>query len=182
MKYSSQGKQMVLEIFTSPLEKSLDPENRWYKLANAMPWDRIEILYNAKLQNKHSGAGNKSARMVIGALIIKHIMCLSDEGTIEMIKGNPYMQYFVGISEFCCIPIFDSSLFVSIRKRLGVESINEITLMVLETQKSIELEKKEDNTGHERHQKSLKIQAIILKKKKRMIHLRMKKGIFIPAV
>jgi len=43
---------MVLEIFTSPLEKSLDPENRWCILANAMPWDRIEILYNTKLQNK----------------------------------------------------------------------------------------------------------------------------------
>lgn len=31
MKYSSQGKQLTLDILTSSLEKSLDRENRWYK-------------------------------------------------------------------------------------------------------------------------------------------------------
>ena len=135
LKYSSQGKQLTLDIFNASLEKSLDPENRWYKLANAIPWDKIEIMYVKTLDNKHNGAGNKPARMIIGALIIKHMMSLSDEETIKLVAENPYMQYFVGLTEFSNIPIFDSSLFVYIRKRLGVDNINKITELLMQTQK-----------------------------------------------
>jgi hypothetical protein len=70
--------------------------------------------------------------MVIGALIVKHRMSLSDEETIEMIRENPYIQYFVGLTKFSNVPVFDSGLFVSIRKRLGVENINEITRMLMQ--------------------------------------------------
>ena len=44
-----------------------------------MPWDEIERVYNKCLHNKHCGGGNKPARMIVGALIIKHKMNLSDE-------------------------------------------------------------------------------------------------------
>ena len=64
-----------------------------------MPWDKIERIYNKSLRNQHSGGGNKPARMVIGALIIKHKMNLSDEETIWLIAENPYMQYFIGLEE-----------------------------------------------------------------------------------
>jgi len=134
MKYSSQGKQLTLDILNASLEKSLDPENRWYKPANSMPWDKIEIMYVKTLDNKYNGTGNKSARMIIGALIIKHQMCLSDEETIKLITENPYMQYFVVLSEFSNVPIFGSSLFVYIRKRLGVDNINKITELLMHTQ------------------------------------------------
>ena len=131
MKYSSQGKQLRLDIFSDSLERSLDPTNRWYKLAQAMPWDEIERVYNQSLDNKHCGGGNKSARMVIGALIIKHKMNLSDEETIQAIIENPYLQYFVGLEEFTNNPIFDSSLFVHIRKRIDVDLVNSITLSLM---------------------------------------------------
>lgn len=131
MRYSSQGKQLRLDIFSDSLERSLDPTNRWYKLAQAMPWDEIERVYNQSLDNKHCGGGNKSARMVIGALIIKHKMNLSDEETIQAIIENPYLQYFVGLEEFTNNPIFDSSLFVHIRKRIDVDLVNSITLSLM---------------------------------------------------
>jgi hypothetical protein len=76
MKYSSQGKQLTLDIFSSTLETSLDPANRWYKLTKALPWDKIEKIYNGSLDNEHCGTGNKPARMIVGALIIKHRMNL----------------------------------------------------------------------------------------------------------
>jgi hypothetical protein len=132
MKYSSQGKWLIHDIFSSPLEVSLDPTNRWYKLANALPWDKIEKIYNSTLRNEHNGAGNKSARMIVGALIVKHQSCYSDIETIEQIRENPYLQYFIGLSEFSNITIFDPSLFVSIRKRLGIENINEITRLLMQ--------------------------------------------------
>lgn len=131
MKFSSQEKQFRLDIFSTALEKSLDPSNRWYKLANSMPWDKIELVYNTRLRNKHNGGGNKPARMVIGALIIKHKMNLSDEETIQIILENPYMQYFIGLEEFTDKRIFDSSLFVYIRKRIDVDSFNEMSLALM---------------------------------------------------
>jgi len=112
MKYSSQEKQYRLDLFSIVLEKSLDPSNRWYKLAGAMLWDEIERVYNKCLHNKHCGGGNKPARIIVGALIIKHKMYLSDKETVQIISENPHMQYFVGIEEFTSKPVFDSSLFV----------------------------------------------------------------------
>ena len=34
-----------------------------------MPWDKIELMYVQTLDNAYDGAGNKPARMIIGALI-----------------------------------------------------------------------------------------------------------------
>lgn len=149
MKYSSQGKQLTLDLFSSSLEKTLDPENRWYKLANSLPWAEIEKIYNSTLENKHNGAGNKPARMIVGALIIKHKMNLSDQETIEIIKENPYMQYFVGLSDFTSVPIFDSSLFVYIRKRLGIDNINAMTLMLMQSIEAKDSEVKNKNTSED---------------------------------
>lgn len=123
MNFSSQGKQLCIDDFKSSLE-GLNKSNRWIELGDTLPWAEIEKLYNKRLNNGKRGAGNKPARMIIGALVIKHKMNLSDEETILAIQENPYMQYFVGLSEFTDKPIFDLSLFVTIRKRLGTSNFN----------------------------------------------------------
>ena len=57
----------------------LSKSNRWVKLADRLPWAKIEKEYNKRLRNSHCGAGNKPVRMVVGALIVKHVENLSDE-------------------------------------------------------------------------------------------------------
>ena len=57
--------------------------------------------------------------LVIGAVIIKHKLCLSDEETVQQIQENPYLQFFVGFSSYQLAPPFAPSLFVEIRKRMG---------------------------------------------------------------
>ena len=57
-------------------------------------------------------------------MIIKHKLNLSDAETIEIIRESPYMQYFCGLHEFTDKPIFDSSLFVTIRKRISEDELN----------------------------------------------------------
>ena len=52
-------------------------------------------------------------------MIIKHKLCLSDEETIEQIRENPYLQYFVGFQAFHKEQAFAPSLFVEIRRRMG---------------------------------------------------------------
>lgn len=139
MKYSSQYKPLTLDLFRSSFE-DLNKTNRWVILGDNLPWGEIEKTYNSRLDNRRKGAGNKPARMVIGAMIIKHKLNLSDEETIEMIQENPYMQYLCGLSEFTDKPLFDSSLFVTIRKRISIEEINEMTTSLLQR----ELQKKEE--------------------------------------
>ncbi|MDD2436198.1 MAG: transposase [Massilibacteroides sp.] len=146
MKYKSQGMRLSIDAFKSSLE-GLNKANRWVKLGDTLPWSEIERLYAVQLNNGKRGAGNKPARMIIGALIIKHKMNLSDEETILAIQENPYMQYFVGLSEFSDQPIFDSSLFVTIRKRLGTTDFNDMSVSLLELQleKSRSAGKKSDS-------------------------------------
>ena len=131
MKYSSQYKPLTLDLFRSSFE-DLNKTNRWVLLGDNLPWGEIEKTYNSRLGNKYKGAGNKPARMVIGAMIIKHKLNLSDEETIEMIQENPYMQYLCGLPEFTDKPLFSPSLFVTIRKRISMDEINKMTASLLQ--------------------------------------------------
>jgi hypothetical protein len=69
--------------------------------------------------------------VVIGALIIKHLERKDDRGTIEIIKENPYMQYFLGFDCFHFDAVFDATLFVAIRKRLDNESFDKMNQIII---------------------------------------------------
>lgn len=136
MKYTSQNKnkQLTLDLFKSSFN-NLDKTNRWVVLGDTLPWAELEKIYNSRLYNGSRGAGNKPARMVIGAMLIKHKMNLSDEETIQMIRENPYMQYLCGLTELTDKPIFDPSLFVYVRKRITEREINDMTVRLLEEER-----------------------------------------------
>jgi IS5 family transposase len=113
----------------------LDMNNRWVKLSEGIPWDEFAKAYE---KNMSSGRGrpSKPARLVIGAVIIKHKLCLSDEETIDQIRENPYLQYFVGFNSFQTEAPFVPSLFVEIRRRMGkelFEQFNQSIVDLLET-------------------------------------------------
>jgi IS5 family transposase len=119
-------KQLVLEGFESPFHKNLNPNNRWVKLRNMIPWDDLVSIYRKTFPEKVMGRPDLSPQMVLGAIIIKHLCDLDDRETVDQISENVYMQYFLGYSSFCDVPPFSPSLFVEFRKRLGVEQINAI--------------------------------------------------------
>ena len=119
------------------------------KLADALDRDYIEVEYNKRLRNQKVGAGNKPARMVVGALIIKHMLGGSDEGTILGIQENPYMQYLVGLKYFQEEPLFSPELSMAVRKHIDKDFFNDIMLsmhrkQVKETEDS---NKEDDSTG-----------------------------------
>jgi len=101
-----------------PFDTTLDDNNRWVKLAKIIPWDELATAYYSGFHSSH-GRPAKDARLVIGAVIIKRKLCLSDEETIEQTCENLYFQYFVGLKMFQTKAIFVPSLFVEIRKRMG---------------------------------------------------------------
>ena len=127
----------------------LSKSNRWVKLADRLPWAKIEKEYNKRLRNSHCGAGNKPARMVVGALIVKHVENLSDEKTIQAIQENPYMQYLLGLSKFTEKPVFVPELFVLIRKRLNQDFFNMLTLMLAEADGSKPKKEGTDEDGND---------------------------------
>lgn len=146
MKYSSQNKhrQLTLDIFRSSFD-SLDKHNRWVILGDTLPWQELEKIYNSRLHNEVKGAGNKPARMMIGALIVKHKLNLSDEETVEIIRENPYMQYMCGLPELTDSPLFDPSLLVTVRKRITIDDINSMTEKLLAEECRLKAERSKES-------------------------------------
>ena len=60
---------------------------------------QFEQEYAEKFSEK-MGAPAKPLRMALGALIIKEKLGTSDRETVEQIKENPYLQYFIGMSSY----------------------------------------------------------------------------------
>ena len=124
VKYTSIN-QISIEDFIQPFGSKLSKENRWVKLANLLPWDEMVSVY-IKSMSQEMGRKAVDPRVAVGALIIKHILRATDEDTIEFIKENPYLQYFLGYAEYRYEQPFSSSLFVSIRRRLGIEQLQNL--------------------------------------------------------
>ena len=74
----------------------------------------------------YTGRKPLNPRIVLGALIIKHLGNFDDREVIDQISENVYIQYFLGYSVFSTAQSFDASLFVEIRKRLDIDVMNEI--------------------------------------------------------
>lgn len=113
----------------------LDPTNRWVKLRDCLPWDELSESYYKTLCSR-LGRPAKDARIVIGAVIIKHKLSVSDEETVEQIRENPYLQYFIGLKGFQAKAPFASSLLVEIRKRMGQTVFDEFHETIIETAES----------------------------------------------
>ncbi|WP_292994637.1 transposase [Nitrosomonas sp.] len=131
IRYISQ-KQLPLEGFDTPPSIILDPNNRWVKLRDCLPWDELSESYYKTLCSR-VGRPAKDARIVTGAVIIKHKLSISDEETVEQIRENPYLQYFIGLKGFQAKAPFASSLLVEIRKRMGQTVFDEFYEAIIET-------------------------------------------------
>lgn len=142
LKYVS-PKQLTLEGFETPFDQSLNPTNRWVVLAKLIPWDEICNLYRKHVGISITGRPPINPRVVIGALIIKHMCNLDDRETVEQITENIYMQYFLGYSGFINEPPFDASLFVEFRKRLGYEQLNAINERIVSLKVQLAAQQKE---------------------------------------
>jgi len=130
IRYTPQS-QLTLEGFQTPFSEHLDKNNRWVKLTAIIPWDKLANIYYRKMDSDF-GAPSLSARMVIGAVIIKHMLNIDDREVVAQIQENMYLQYFVGFSSFTTKEPFDPSLMVSIRYRLGQDVMEEFNQLVLQ--------------------------------------------------
>ena len=150
------------ENFELPFEGKLSPTNRWVITAELIPWDEFEEEY-AKLFDPEKGAPAKSFRLALGTLIIKEKLGISDRETIEQIKENPYLQYFIGFKSYQESPPVEASMLVYFRKRIDVELANKINEKIVKTgrEKTEKEIKKKDLLPEEREEKLNKGKLIL---------------------
>ncbi len=117
--------ELTPENFELPFSGKLSPDNRWLIMAELIPWSEFESEYAEKFSEK-MGAPAKPFRMALGALIIKEILGISDRETVEQIKENPYLQYFIGLSEYSNDPPFEPSMMVYFRERINMDFVKQI--------------------------------------------------------
>ena len=123
-------RQLGLADFNQPVGLKMNPENRWVKKAETIPWDAIEEKY-AKLFSGKTGMPAKPLRTALGSLLIQKQLGFSDRELVEEITENPYFQYFIGLPGFQTEAPFVPSLLVEFRKRLTDDILGEINEMII---------------------------------------------------
>lgn len=116
--------------FNQPMGLHMNPDNRWIKMADCIPWDEFEIKY-AELFPSDTGNVAKPLRMALGALIIQTKFQFSDRELVEQLTENPYLQYFIGLPGYQEEAPFDASTLVLFRKRISAEMLMEEACRVL---------------------------------------------------
>ena len=128
----NRNKQFKLTDFNQPMGLKLNPENKWIKKAEMIPWSRIEDKY-ATLFESTTGTVAKPLRMALGSLMIQKEYGFSDRTLVEQIQENPYFQYFIGLPGFQLEAPFVPSLLVEFRKRLTEEILIDINELILKS-------------------------------------------------
>jgi len=117
--------------FYLPFDGKLDPENRWVKLGELVPWKLVEERYAAALAESGMGAPPLPGRVAFGAMIIKERLGLTDEETVAQVFENPYLQHFLGYRELLKKMPFDPSMMVYFRSRLAQGDYDEINREII---------------------------------------------------
>ena len=131
--------------FNQPMGLHMNPNNRWIKMADLIPWDQFEKKYRHLFKSK-TGNVAKPLRMALGALIIQKKFQYSDRELVAQITENPYLQYFIGLPGYQETAPFDASTLVLFRKRITAEMIMEVNDCLLQENK---IASKEDDNDHQ---------------------------------
>lgn len=137
------------ENFELPFEGKLSENNRWVIMAELIPWSEFEEEY-ACLFSEEMGAPAKTFRMALASLIIKEKLGTSDRETVEQIRENPYLQYFIGLSSYSNEAPFDASMLSHFRQRINIDLVNKINRSMVK--------KNEEKTPSEPEKKTQKNQ------------------------
>ena len=129
-KYTDNTQSNFLD-FNQPIGLHMNPENRWVKMADAIPWGVFEKKYSRLFKGKN-GRVAKPLRLALGSLIIQTKYQYSDRELVEQLTENPYYQYFIGLPGYQEEPPIDASTLVLFRKRLKMDVIMEANEYMLD--------------------------------------------------
>ncbi len=143
IKYTSEF-EVNNRLFSHPFERDLDRGNRWFILRELTPWDELAQVLMKSMSDQ--GRASIDLRYVLGVLIIQSMENLTDEGVLQAVQENIYMQYFIGLPSFTTQPLFTPELLVTIRKRLGETGSVEFNEVILNHKTSLECTEDQDTS------------------------------------
>ncbi len=100
----------------------LDSKNEWVRLAKLVSWGAFEERYTENFKSQ-TGQLACTARMALGALLIKERNRFSDEDVVRHLAMNPYFQHFIGLTEYRYEAPFDASMLTRFRQRITPEML-----------------------------------------------------------
>lgn len=106
-----------------------------------------------------TGASNINPRIVLGVFMMKQMLNISDEETMQMVTEDLYIQYFLGYESFTAKTPFYSSLFVEIRNRMGMEQLSRIKDMIYKAamgNRAADTDKSDDDSDDDISKRELK--------------------------
>ena len=129
---------------------ALNPENEWVKLAKMIPWWVFEKKYAEQFPS-NMGQPADSVRAALRSQVIKEKYQFSDEMTVEHIAMNPYLQYFIGLTEYRQTAPFDPSMMSRFRQRLTAEMLQDVNDVITgrKTAEQIVAEADEHDESHD---------------------------------
>jgi len=136
--------QREFEDFYLPFGGKLRSDNRWVALSRQIPWEQIEQGYSKNFSPGNTGNPAKSARVALGSLIIKERLGTTDRETVLQIAENPYLQYFLGFSEYKDQVPFDHSLMTHFRKRFDNDTLLEINEAIIRNASELDKEPQDE--------------------------------------
>lgn len=134
--------QITFEDFNQGFGVRLDKGNEWIRLADVIPWTKLESGYAALFKGTR-GHVALPLRMALGALIIQNRLGLSDRMTVKAVTENPYLQYFLGLSKYQSEAPFTAPLMVAFRKRLNADFLSKCNDDIIENLLSVQKAAKE---------------------------------------
>lgn len=142
-KYTDNTQSNFLD-FNQPIGLHMNSENRWVKMADAIPWEIFEKKYSHLFKGKN-GRVAKPLRLALGSLIIQTKYQYSDRKLVEQLTENPYYQYFIGLPGYQEEPPIDASTLFLFRKRLKMDIILEANEYMLDAVKEKQSSDKKDD-------------------------------------
>ncbi len=130
------------------LGAKFDPANRWLKLAEIIPWGKLDELYGRYFSE--TGRPAKDSRLVCGLFILKELKYFSDEEAVSEFRENPYVQAFCGCEFFVTENAPSASLLSERRKRLGEDFFNYLEgdiAKILREQKFVRPKPRQEDEG-----------------------------------
>ena len=142
---TNNNRQLELTDFNQPIGLTMDPNNRWVRLAAMIPWEKYEHKYARLFIGSKVGNVAKPFRMALGSLIIQQKLGFSDRELVEEITENPYLQYFIGLPGYQQERPFDPSMMTLFRKRMRVDVTKVINEAVIQQYEDPEPENDDDH-------------------------------------
>ncbi|MHB1285588.1 MAG: transposase [Leptospirales bacterium] len=140
-------------LFSWVVQRHIDPEHPLMLLAGKIDWKGIDAALAPYYARSGTGRPPKPTRLMVGLMILKHRLNLSDAEVVQGLHENVVWMVFCGVPPEEA-HFVESSTLCKFRKRLGPEGSEKVEALVreqLRKDKRIAPSMRVDTTAMEKH-------------------------------